>query len=121
MIIPVANISRGGQGYCCSSRGKTRRISNGNSRALRRLRISCEKAKRTLSSTTQTTIEIDSLNEGIHFYSTIIRAKFEELNIDLFKKCMEPVEKYLRDVEMDKSNVHDIVLVDRSMRIPKVQ
>uniref|UniRef100_A0A0D6R5C5 Heat shock protein 70 n=1 Tax=Araucaria cunninghamii TaxID=56994 RepID=A0A0D6R5C5_ARACU len=94
----------------------------GNSaRALRRLRTACERAKRTLSSTAQTTIEIDSLYEGIDFYSTITRARFEELNIDLFRKCMEPVEKCLRDAKMDKSSVHDVVLVGGSTRIPKVQ
>ncbi|CAO2196998.1 unnamed protein product [Urochloa humidicola] len=94
---------------------------SGNPRALRRLRTACERAKRTLSSTAQTTIEIDSLYEGIDFYSTITRARFEELNMDLFRKCMEPVEKCLRDAKMDKSSVHDVVLVGGSTRIPKVQ
>lgn len=93
----------------------------GNARALRRLRTACERAKRTLSSTAQTTIEIDSLYEGIDFYSTITRARFEELNMDLFRKCMEPVEKCLRDAKMDKSTIHDVVLVGGSTRIPKVQ
>nr|XP_016457543.1 PREDICTED: heat shock cognate 70 kDa protein-like [Nicotiana tabacum] len=78
--------------------------------SLRRLRIACEREKRTLSSTAQTTIEIDSLYEGIDFYSTITRARFEELNMDLFRKCMEPVEKCLRDAKMDKSSVDDVVL-----------
>jgi heat shock protein 1/8 len=95
-------------------------ISN-NPRALRRLRTACERAKRTLSSTAQTTLEIDSLYEGIDFYSTITRARFEELNMDMFRKCMEPVEKCLRDAKMDKLSVHDIVLVGGSTRIPKVQ
>ncbi|KAK4720862.1 hypothetical protein R3W88_011095 [Solanum pinnatisectum] len=94
---------------------------SGNPRALRRLRTACERAKRTLSSTAQTTIEIDSLYEGIDFYTTITRARFEELNMDLFRKCMEPVEKCLRDAKIDKSGVHDIVLVGGSTRIPKVQ
>ncbi|PIA65701.1 hypothetical protein AQUCO_00100893v1 [Aquilegia coerulea] len=94
---------------------------SGNPRALRRLRTSCERAKRTLSSTAQTTIEIDSLFEGIDFYTSITRARFEELCMDLFRKCMEPVEKCLRDAKMDKSSVHDIVLVGGSTRIPKVQ
>uniref|UniRef100_A0A7N0UEZ8 Heat shock protein 70 n=1 Tax=Kalanchoe fedtschenkoi TaxID=63787 RepID=A0A7N0UEZ8_KALFE len=93
----------------------------GNPRALRRLRTACERAKRALSSTAQTTIEIDSLYEGVDFYSTITRARFEELNMDLFRKCMEPVEKCLRDAKMDKSTVHDVVLVGGSTRIPKVQ
>ncbi|KAL7099560.1 hypothetical protein ACP275_09G091800 [Erythranthe tilingii] len=92
-----------------------------NPRALRRLRTACERAKRTLSSTTQTTIEIDSLYEGIDFFATITRARFEELNMDMFRKCMEPVEKCLRDAKIDKSQVHDIVLVGGSTRIPKVQ
>ncbi|XP_047319565.1 heat shock cognate 70 kDa protein 2-like [Impatiens glandulifera] len=94
---------------------------SGNPRALRRLRTACERAKRTLSSTAQTTLEIDSLFEGIDFYTTITRARFEELNMDLFRKCMEPVEKCLRDAKMDKSNVHEVVLVGGSTRIPKVQ
>ncbi|GMY35599.1 heat shock 70 kDa protein [Fagus crenata] len=94
---------------------------SGNARALRRLRTACERAKRTLSSTTQTTIEIDSLYEGIDFYSTITRARFEELNMDMFRKCMEPVEKCLRDAKIDKSQVHEVVLVGGSTRIPKVQ
>eukprot|EP00891_Asterochloris_glomerata_P002650 jgi/Astpho2/2650/Aster-07000 len=93
----------------------------GNPRALRRLRTSCERAKRTLSSSAQTSIEIDSLYEGVDFYSSITRARFEELNMDLFRKCMEPVEKTLRDAKMDKSNVHEVVLVGGSTRIPKVQ
>eukprot|EP00253_Pinus_taeda_P022780 PITA_22780 len=94
---------------------------SGNARALRRLRTSCERAKRTLSSTAQTTIEIDSLYEGIDFYATITRARFEEMNMDLFRKCMEPVEKCLRDAKMDKRSIHDVVLVGGSTRIPKVQ
>jgi L1 cell adhesion molecule like protein len=94
---------------------------SGNPRALRRLRTACERAKRTLSSTAQTTIEIDSLYEGVDFYSTITRARFEELNMDLFRKCMEPVEKCMRDAKMDKGQVHEVVLVGGSTRIPKVQ
>ncbi|KAF8402899.1 hypothetical protein HHK36_010991 [Tetracentron sinense] len=93
----------------------------GNPRALRRLRTSCERAKRRLSSTAQTTIEIDSLYEGIDFSSTITRAKFEELNVDLFKKCMKSVEKCMGKAKMDKSSVHDVVIVGGSTRIPKVQ
>ncbi|KAH7290871.1 hypothetical protein KP509_30G067300 [Ceratopteris richardii] len=92
----------------------------GNSGALKRLRTCCERAKKTLSSTVQTTIEINSLYQGIDFYSTITRAKFEELNMDLFRKCMEPVEKLLVDAKMDKSSIHDVVLVGGWTRIPKV-
>ncbi|XP_042962417.1 heat shock cognate 70 kDa protein 2-like [Carya illinoinensis] len=93
----------------------------GNPRALRRLRTACERAKRTLSSTDSTTIEINSLYERIDFYSTITRARFEYLNEDLFRKCMDPVENCLRDAKMDKSTVHDVVLVGGSTRISKVQ
>ncbi|KAG6674793.1 hypothetical protein I3842_15G063200 [Carya illinoinensis] len=100
---------------------KNKKDISGDPRALRRLRTACERAKRTLSSTSQTTIEINSMYEGIDFYSTITRAKFEELNMDLFRKCMEPIEKCQRDAKMDKSNVHDVVLVGGSTRISKVQ
>ncbi|XP_057968052.1 heat shock 70 kDa protein-like isoform X2 [Malania oleifera] len=100
---------------------KYRKDISGNARALRRLRTACERAKRTLSSTAQTSIEIDSLYEGIDFYSTLTRARFEDLNMDLFRKCMDPVEKSLRDSKIDKSQVHEIVLVGGSTRIPKVQ
>merc|ERR1719498_2117883 len=92
-----------------------------NPRAIRRLRTACERAKRTLSSSTQTSIEIDSLFEGVDFFSSITRARFEELNMDLFRKCMDPVEKCLRDAKMDKSQIHEIVMVGGSTRIPKVQ
>ncbi|XP_065871061.1 heat shock 70 kDa protein 4-like [Euphorbia lathyris] len=100
---------------------KRKKDVSGNPRALWKLRRVCEKAKRTLSSNAQTTIEIDSFFEGIDFCTTITRAKFEELNMDLFRKCMEPVEKCLRDAKMEKSSVHDVVLVGGSTRIPKVQ
>lgn len=92
-----------------------------NKRALRRLRTACERAKRTLSSSTQASIEIDSLFEGTDFYTSITRARFEELNADLFRSTMDPVEKAIRDAKMDKSTIHDIVLVGGSTRIPKVQ
>jgi L1 cell adhesion molecule like protein len=92
-----------------------------NPRALRRLRTACERAKRTLSSSTQASVEIDSLFEGIDFYTNITRARFEELNADLFRNTMEPVEKALRDAKLDKGQIHEIVLVGGSTRIPKVQ
>merc|ERR1712118_258770 len=92
-----------------------------NQRALRRLRTACERAKRTLSSSTQAHLEIDSLFEGIDFNSVITRARFEDLNMDYFRKCMEPVEKVLRDSKLSKTQVHEIVLVGGSTRIPKVQ
>uniref|UniRef100_A0A4W5QWV7 Heat shock protein family A (Hsp70) member 8 n=1 Tax=Hucho hucho TaxID=62062 RepID=A0A4W5QWV7_9TELE len=92
-----------------------------NKRAVRRLRTACERAKRTLSSSTQASIEIDSLYEGVDFYTSITRARFEELNADLFRGTLDPVEKSLRDAKMDKAQVHDIVLVGGSTRIPKIQ
>merc|ERR1711915_222302 len=92
-----------------------------NNRSLRRLRTACERAKRTLSSSTQAHIEIDSLFDGIDFNSTITRARFEDLCMDYFKKCMEPCEKVLRDAKISKNQVHEVVLVGGSTRIPKIQ
>ena len=92
-----------------------------NARSLRRLRTAAERAKRTLSSAAQTSIEIDSLFEGIDFYTSITRARFEELCGDLFAHTIEPVEKVLRDAKIDKASVSDIVLVGGSTRIPRVQ
>ncbi|KAJ6643558.1 Heat shock protein 70 A2 [Pseudolycoriella hygida] len=92
-----------------------------NPRALRRLRTACERAKRTLSSSTEATIEIDALLDGIDYYTKISRARFEELCSDLFRSTLEPVEKALRDAKMDKNQIHDIVMVGGSTRIPKVQ
>ncbi|KAF9338163.1 70-kilodalton heat shock protein [Podila minutissima] len=92
-----------------------------NPRALRRLRTACERAKRSLSSSAQTSIEIDSLFEGVDFYTSLTRARFEELNQDLFRNTMEPVEKVLRDSKIDKGLVDEIVLVGGSTRIPKIQ
>ena len=90
-------------------------------RALRRLRTSCERAKRQLSSNTQAYIEIDGLFEGIDFNSSISRAAFENMNSDLFRKTIEPVEKVLKDAKMSKSQINEIVLVGGSTRIPKIQ
>eukprot|EP00105_Crassostrea_gigas_P032809 XP_011455958.2 PREDICTED: heat shock protein 68 [Crassostrea gigas] len=92
-----------------------------NNRSLRRLRTACERAKRTLSSSSEANIEIDSLFEGMDFYSKITRARFEELCADLFRGTLEPVEKALRDAKMDKSKIHEVVLVGGSTRIPKIQ
>ena len=92
-----------------------------NPRALRRLRTACERAKRTLSSGTQAFLEIDGLAEGQDFSSTITRARFEEINMDYFRKCIEPVEKVLRDAKVSKNSVDKIVLVGGSTRIPKIQ
>ena len=92
-----------------------------NKRASRRLRTACEKAKRTLSSSSSASIEIDSLYEGIDYFTSISRAKFENLCMPLFQKCIEPVMKVLKDSGVSKSEVHDIVLVGGSTRIPKIQ
>ncbi|CAG0902875.1 unnamed protein product, partial [Cyprideis torosa] len=100
---------------------KFRKDLRSNTRALRRLRTACERAKRTLSSSTEASIEIDALFEGIDFYTKISRARFEELCSDLFRSTLEPVEKALRDAKLDKSSIHEIVLVGGSTRIPKIQ
>eukprot|EP01134_Creolimax_fragrantissima_P003267 CFRG3267T1 len=92
-----------------------------NARSLRRLRTACERAKRTLSSSAQASIEIDSLFEGVDFYTSITRARFEELCADLFRGTLDPVEKAVRDAKIDKNNIHEIVLVGGSTRIPKIQ
>ncbi|CAJ2657830.1 unnamed protein product [Trifolium pratense] len=94
---------------------------SGNPRALRRLRTACERAKRTLSFLVVAIIEVDSLFQGIDFSSSINRAKFEEMNMDLFNECTKIVESCLIDAKMDKSKVDDVVLVGGSSRIPKVQ
>jgi heat shock protein 1/8 len=94
---------------------------NGNLRALRRLRSACERAKRTLSTSMSTVIEVEALHDGIDFMQNITRAKFEELCMDLFKNTMEPVNNVLRDAKLDKSKISDVVLVGGSTRVPKVQ
>ena len=100
---------------------KNKKDLRNNPRALRRLRTACERAKRTLSSSAQTNIEIDSLFEGMDFYTSITRARFEELCSDLFRVCLNLVEEVIRDSNMDKSNIDEIVLVGGSTRIPKLQ
>ena len=94
---------------------------SGNGRALRRLRTACERAKRTLSSATTASIEVDQLYEGIDFYTSITRARFEEINMDLFRSTIRPVERVLEDSKMDKGSINEVVLVGGSSRIPKVQ
>ncbi|RKP36262.1 heat shock 70 kDa protein 2 [Dimargaris cristalligena] len=94
---------------------------SGDARATRRLRTACERAKRTLSSVTQTTIEIDSLFQGIDYQANITRARFEELNSTHFQNTIDPVKKVLADAKVDKSKVNEIVLVGGSTRIPKIQ
>ena len=93
----------------------------GNPRALRRLRTQCEKAKRILSAAHQAPIECETLAEGEDYNTNISRAKFEELCMDLFRQCMPPVESVLKDAEIGKGQVHEIVLVGGSTRIPKIQ
>nr|XP_017221714.1 PREDICTED: heat shock cognate 70 kDa protein-like [Daucus carota subsp. sativus] len=92
-----------------------------NAKSLRRLRNACEKAKRVLSHSAMTTVDIDSLYEGIDYHAKISQARFEALNLNLFRSCLDTVEKCLRDAEMDKNNVQEVVLVGGSTRIPKVQ
>merc|ERR1712188_7448 len=109
--------------FCCQDFKRKNRGKDlaGNQRAIRRLRTQCERAKRTLSSSTQATIEIDSLFDGIDYNCNLSRARFEELCMDYFRNSMGPVEKTLRDSGLDKKAIHDIVLVGGSTRIPKVQ
>jgi heat shock protein 1/8 len=94
---------------------------SGNARALRRLRTACERAKRTLSSSTEASVEIDSLFDGVDFYTKITRARFEELCADLFRGTLTPVENALRDAKMSKNEIDEVILVGGSTRIPKVQ
>ena len=92
-----------------------------NKRSLRRLRTACERAKRTLSSSTKASIEIDSLSDGVDFYTSITRARFEELCADLFRGTLGKVKKCLSDADMDKGSIEEIILVGGSTRIPKIQ
>uniref|UniRef100_H2ZDZ8 Heat shock protein family A (Hsp70) member 2 n=1 Tax=Ciona savignyi TaxID=51511 RepID=H2ZDZ8_CIOSA len=92
-----------------------------NNRSVRRLRTACERAKRVLSTSTEASLELESLYEGIDFYSKITRARFEEMCSDLFRSCLDPVEKALRDAKLDKMKIDDVVLVGGSTRIPKIQ
>jgi len=92
-----------------------------NDKALKRLRVACEKAKRELSSGTNASIEIDALYDGEDFYTTLSRVRFESLCDDLFKKCLEPVKRVLEDSGFSKEQIHEVVLVGGSTRIPKIQ
>ena len=108
--------------WCMAEFKKKSKLDIGsNERAKRRLRTAAERAKRTLSTATQAFIEIDSLHEGQDFQVTVTRARFEEMNMDYFKKTLAPVEKVLKDSKMAKEDVHEVVLVGGSTRIPKVQ
>ena len=92
-----------------------------SAKSMRRLRTVCERAKRTLSSSATASIEIDSLYEGIDLYTSITRAKFENICGDLFKQCISPIDKLLLDAKMSKSDIDEIVLVGGSTRIPVLQ
>lgn len=92
-----------------------------NARALKRLKMACERAKKTLSSSAQASIELDSLYEGIDYVTTVTRARFEEMNQHFFRKCLECVEKVMRDSKVAKGDIDDVVLVGGSSRIPKIQ
>ena len=107
--------------YCIQDIKKKYKKTLDNPRSLRRLRTACERAKRTLSSSMNACIEIDALMDNMDYNTTISRAKFEEMNMDYFRKCMEPVEKVIRDSKLSKSQIDEIVLVGGSTRIPKVQ
>ena len=109
------------QHFLVEFKKKHRHDLSDNKRASRRLRTACEKAKRTLSSGSTASIEIDSLFEGIDFFSSISRAKFENLCMPLFQKCIEPVTRVLKDSGVSKNSIDDIVLVGGSTRIPKIQ
>jgi len=107
--------------YCCGEFMKKKGIDiRSNPRSIRRLRTQCERAKRILSSANQTTIEVDALCENEDFNATITRAKFEELCMPMFKECIPPVEKVLKDSGISKNSIHEVVLVGGSTRIPKV-
>ncbi|KAK4993282.1 Heat shock protein ssb1 [Elasticomyces elasticus] len=100
---------------------KTKKDISGDPRALRRLRTACERAKRTLSNGTQTTVEIDSLFDGEDFNANITRARFEDINAKAFNGTIQPVEQVMKDANLDKSKVDEIVLVGGSTRIPRIQ
>ena len=110
--------------YCCQEFEKKNKGSTGlrkNARALRRLRTACERAKRTLSASTQATVDVDSLVDGVDFNLTITRSKFESLCDAAFKRCIAPMEQVLRDAKVGKDSVNEIVMVGGSSRIPRVR
>nr|KAF6477919.1 hypothetical protein HJG59_010814 [Molossus molossus] len=106
---------------CGEFKHKHKKDISKNKRAVRCLHTACEHAKCTLSSSIQASIEIDLLYEGIYFYTSITCARFEELNADLFHGTLGPVEKALWDAKLDKSQIHDIVLLGGSTHIPNIQ
>ena len=108
--------------YCVEEFKKKNKVDISNSaKALRRLRTSCEKAKRTLSSATQASVEVDSLADGLDFQTMITRAKFESMCEAFFKRTVAPLDGLLRDAKMDKNEIHEIIMVGGSSRIPKIR
>ncbi|XP_021829897.1 heat shock cognate 70 kDa protein-like [Prunus avium] len=108
--------------YCVQEFKKKYQVDiGGNSKALRRAKTECENAKKALSHSFESSIVIDCWYQGEDFYATFTRDEFEQMNMDIFHKCMEPVKKCLEDAKMDISDVDDVVLVGGSSRIPKVQ
>ena len=107
--------------FCREFRQKHKKDLKTNARALRRLRTACEKAKRTLSSTTSASIELDSLVDGIDFYTSLTRARFENLCDSLFKNCIHPIDNLLVDAKLTKNQIDEVVLVGGSTRIPQLQ
>ena len=108
--------------YCKDEFRKKSKIDiTGNNKALRRLRTACERAKRTLSSATQASIEVDSLAEGEDFQITLTRAKFESLCESLFRRTVAPLDRLLADAKISKDQIHEIVMVGGSSRIPKIR
>jgi L1 cell adhesion molecule like protein len=108
--------------FCTSDFKRKHKLDvSGNKRAMRRLRTACERCKRTLSSSASSSIEIEAFCEGVDYNVSISRARFEEFCGDLFRSTLEVVEKVLRDAKMAKSDIHEVVLVGGSTRIPKIQ
>lgn len=108
--------------YCTAEFERKTKVSlRDNARALRRLRTACERAKRTLSSATQTNIEVDSLAEGNDFMTTLTRAKFEQLCDAAFRLTVAPLDGLLRDAKLSKDEIHEIVMVGGSTRIPRIR
>jgi len=107
--------------FCDEFKRKHKKDLTENAKAVRRLKTACEKAKKTLSSSTTTSLELESLYDGIDFVSSLTRARLDELSSDLYKRCMDTVEKVLVDSSLSKKDIDEIVLVGGSTRIPKIQ
>ena len=108
--------------YCVQEfKRKTKLDVSTNARALRRLRTACERTKRSLSSATQSSLEIDSLLDGVDFTTTITRAKFEQLCEPIFRRTVAPLDQLLRDAKLSKEDIHEIVMVGGSTRIPRIR